>query len=576
MVRYRLICIEGDVLPTQIDVDEAIECGRDPHCDVRLLGESSSRYHFQLTPEAEGLRVRDHQSRNGTWVNGQRVNEILLRPGMTLSAAEATFMLVPNDVHQRQVVGDGGLTLGEVEHREPRPWQGGDDLSELTGLHALTRRLAQCTELQQRAKLLCGLCASLFASERCSLVRGGSVLFGNCSPRLAGRLGSGSSARLLTLGKDLRGQTIAAEAVGSAACLPLATDTFLLVIRGIEQEALRQADLERLARLSAEVAPYFQSTASDPLQALVGDSSVMQQLRKRLQRLGSVDSTVLISGSSGTGKELIANCLHQISGRRDAPFIALNCAAVAPSLFEAELFGHEKGAFSGADVARPGRIRAADGGTLFLDEIGELPLELQAKLLRVLQEGEVEPVGSAQPIKVNVRIISATNRQLNELVEAGGFREDLFYRLDVLRIHSPDLTQRREDIPLLAQALLARLAEQHGRPPPLLSNEALNTLHAYPWPGNVRQLVNTLERAMVLADTVIEAEDLELLSTTHQHSKQDGSFDGERLLRLAEVEARHVAMALAHCHGNRSEAARQLGISRPTLLRKIGEYGIEG
>ena len=198
------------------------------------------------------------------------------------------------------------------------------------------------------------------------------------------------------------------------------------MIRGLEQEALNQADLDRLSRLSAEVAPYFQSLQDDPLQALVGDGEAMQQLRKRLKRLGSVDSTVLISGNSGTGKELIANSLHKISGRRDGPFIALNCAAVASSLFEAELFGHEKGAFSGADIARPGRIRAADGGTLFLDEIGELPLELQAKLLRVLQEGKVEPVGSAQPIAVNVRIISATNRQLNELLEAGKFREDLF------------------------------------------------------------------------------------------------------------------------------------------------------
>ena len=218
----------------------------------------------------------------------------------------------------------------------------------------------------------------------------------------------------------------------------------------------------------------------------------------------------MISGASGTGKELIANCLHQVSGRRAGPFIALNCAAVAASLFEAELFGHEKGAFSGADIARPGRIRAADGGTLFLDEVGELPLELQAKLLRVLQEGEVEPVGSAKPQKVNVRIISATNRALNELVEAGQFREDLFYRLDVLRIHSPDLSERMDDIPLLAEALLHRLAEQHGRPPPKLSKQAKASLSSYAWPGNVRQLANTLERAMVLADEIIESEDLEL------------------------------------------------------------------
>ena len=156
MMRYRLICIEGDVLPAQIDVDEAIECGRDPHCDVRLLGESSSRYHFQLSPQADGVLVTDHQSRNGTWIGGKRIAEILLRPGMQLQAAEATFVLVQVDTVQQQVIADGGITLGEVESRKPRPWQGGDDLSELTGLHALTRRLAQTPDLGQRAKLLCG------------------------------------------------------------------------------------------------------------------------------------------------------------------------------------------------------------------------------------------------------------------------------------------------------------------------------------------------------------------------------------------------------------------------------------
>ncbi|TVR45385.1 MAG: FHA domain-containing protein [Planctomycetota bacterium] len=508
---FRLILIDGEAQPSQLSIDGPLELGRDPHCDIRLLGDSASRYHLRLEPQSGGVLVSDHRSRNGTWIEGERLNTpALAGDGSRLSAGGATWVILAEEQLQKCIIADGGLSLKAITAAEPRPWAQGDDPAELSGLHALTRRLAALDTTNERAALLVQLCNSWMKSDRCCIVRKHQIISGSCSPRLAKRLATGQQARLLVLGQELRGQTIAAEAVGSAATLPLAEDCWLLVVRGLDGEALSSEEFLRLNRLASEASPYFAQRNPHPLSELVGTSACMQRLRERILRISQADSTVLISGESGSGKELIARCLHRASGRCDGPLVTVNCAAVAPSLFEAELFGHEKGAFSGADQARPGRIRAAHGGTLFLDEIGELPLELQAKLLRVLQEGQVEPVGAHQPISVDVRIMSATNRDLASEVAAGRFREDLFYRLDVLRIVSPALRERREDIPILAAALLERLSKQHQRPPPALSPEALRILCQESWPGNIRQLANTLERALVLSETTITPADLEL------------------------------------------------------------------
>jgi two-component system response regulator HydG len=254
--------------------------------------------------------------------------------------------------------------------------------------------------------------------------------------------------------------------------------------------------------------------------------------------------------------------------------VAVNCAAVASGLFEAELFGHEKGAFTGADQARSGRVRAADGGTLFLDEVGELPLEMQAKLLRVLQEGEVDPVGGGGPVAVDCRVVAATNRDLRGAIADGSFREDLFYRLDVLRLHTPALAEHRADIPALAEHLLSRSAADLNLPRAVLDDDAAERLSTAPWPGNVRQLDNVLRRALVQCrQGRITADDLDIEDDeTGQEAvvpAGDGAFP-----TLAQVEAEHVRQALARCEWNKSAAARLLGISRPTILRKIADYGL--
>ncbi|WP_425513954.1 sigma-54-dependent transcriptional regulator [Kistimonas asteriae] len=233
---------------------------------------------------------------------------------------------------------------------------------------------------------------------------------------------------------------------------------------------------------------------------IIGESEAMQDLFRRIGKVSPTNATVLIQGESGTGKELVARALHENSQRRDAPMISVNCAAIPETLIESELFGHEKGAFTGATAARNGLVEAADKGTLFLDEIGELPLEAQARLLRVLQEGEIRRVGSVQSQKVDVRLIAATHRNLKQLAREGLFREDLYYRLNVVELHLPPLRDRGQDVILIAEALLTRTCERMGIEKKLFTPETLATISSYPWPGNVRELENAMERAVILCD----------------------------------------------------------------------------
>jgi transcriptional regulator with PAS, ATPase and Fis domain len=287
----------------------------------------------------------------------------------------------------------------------------------------------------------------------------------------------------------------------------------------------------------------------------------MQEIR-RLGRLAARSrATVLLLGESGTGKELLARAIHRASDRRDGPFVAVNCAAVPEGLLEAEFFGYAEGAFTGARRGgKPGKFVRAEGGTLFLDEVGELAPVLQAKLLRALQEREVEPVGATQPVLIDVRVVAASNRDLAAMVATGGFRLDLYYRLNVLTLHLPPLRERPSDIPQLALALLARLSEGA---PPALSPLLLERLMAYEWPGNVRELENTLERALVLAQGAeLAGEHFSLPPAT-----SDSTWRQRR--RAAEREA--LLGALARAGGNKTAAARLLGLSRSRFYEKLGE-----
>jgi len=292
--------------------------------------------------------------------------------------------------------------------------------------------------------------------------------------------------------------------------------------------------------------------------------------------IAATDVTVLIKGETGTGKEVLAKAIQKDSNRADKPFITLNCAALPESLVESEIFGHKKGAFTGAIADKQGLFQAADGGTLFLDEINSLPLSIQSKLLRFLESGECLPVGSTKAYRVNVRVIAASNADLNKLIETGEFRRDLYFRLNVVPLEIPSLHQRSEDIEALAKHFFAHFAETHSLQAPTLSKQALKTLCTYKWPGNVRELRNLCERlSILLAGRVIEPENL-----PHEFTRgwDDTSFVEFKLpeagIQLDELEANMIHQALARTNGNRSKSARLLGISRDTLLYRIQKHGL--
>jgi two-component system, NtrC family, response regulator AtoC len=307
---------------------------------------------------------------------------------------------------------------------------------------------------------------------------------------------------------------------------------------------------------------------------LVGKTPNMLQVFKAIGRVAPTREPVLIVGESGTGKELVASAIHKNSDRAAQPFIKVNSAALSATLLESELFGHEKGAFTGAVARRIGRFEQANGGTLFLDEIGDLDIDLQAKLLRVLQTGQFERVGGEATLQVDVRVLAATNRDLTVRIAEGRFREDLFYRLNVVTIELPPLRQRRDDIPLLAEHILTKLAHKYDWPHLALSPEAQTYLTAQPWPGNVRQLQNVLARAAILArGRVIGLDDVREPASS---SGTGESAAGSLLLRdlLAETERRAIQQALEQEKWNRTRAARLLGISRRQLFDKIRQYGL--
>lgn len=309
---------------------------------------------------------------------------------------------------------------------------------------------------------------------------------------------------------------------------------------------------------------------------IVASSPQMKELLEMVAAIAPSEATVLITGDSGTGKELIARAVHANSSRSKGPLVTVNCAALAESLLESELFGHEKGAFTGADRRREGRFVQADGGTLFLDEVGEMSMAMQAKLLRVLQEGEIQRVGGDSSISVDVRVIAATNKDLSQMVGQGKFREDLFYRLNVVNLHVPALCERTDDIPALAQHFINLYAERNRKKIKGLTPHAMDSLRKYAWPGNVRELENVMERAVILSPgEYITEKDL-----PSNIAKPAGPPPAEPSVRetagsLDALEKSAIARALEKAGGNKSEAARLLGITRRTLYNKIEKYGIE-
>lgn len=338
------------------------------------------------------------------------------------------------------------------------------------------------------------------------------------------------------------------------------------------RRAVRQSEANRQSR-SRERAS---GAADECAPKLVGTSQRMREVFKQIGRVAATDATVLITGESGTGKEVVARAIHAHSARADQPFVAVNCGALPDTLIEAELFGHERGAFTGAVATRRGRFEAAQGGTLFLDEIGEMPPNAQVRLLRVLQERKVERVGSTTPITIDVRVIAATHRNLRVEIEAGRFREDLFYRLNVCEIQLPPLRERLADVPQLAELFLDRAVRKNRLPNKTLSDDALRALMNMDFPGNVRELENLIERAAVASGMapVILPEHLAERKEAASAETLDSLLCLPFKEAIAVLEKFLIERALRESAGNRSEAARRLGISRRLLYDKLAEHGI--
>ncbi len=354
------------------------------------------------------------------------------------------------------------------------------------------------------------------------------------------------------------------------------------LVKPFDNERLRGAVAAALAagRRLEEVAQCAGTIEeSEVSRALIGASGGLADVVRLLRRVAALDATVLIQGESGTGKELVARALHDSSPRLDAPFVSIDCSAIAPTLIESELFGFERGAFTGAHAQKKGLIESANGGTLFLDEIGDMPLDAQSRLLRVLQEREITRVGGRAPVAVDVRVVAATHRDMPQLVESGGFRLDLFHRLNVVPIRLPPLRERRQDIPGLVDHFLAKHASHHGLDAPALDDATLARLSSHAWPGNVRELENFVERAVILGafDFSAWAAHTPKRTAPIEEAPADEPEPAVQTIRQAvrAAERKAVVHALRHAGGNKAAAARMLGISYKTLFNKIHEHDIK-
>lgn len=357
----------------------------------------------------------------------------------------------------------------------------------------------------------------------------------------------------------------AVQAVGLGAydflCKPLELDELRVILRRCHQ----------VAKLEHQYRQMQEQFSLDEFQEMLGSSASMQQVFTLIRKVAPSDASVLILGESGTGKEMAGRAIHRLSLRKDGPFVAINCGAIPENLLESELFGHEKGAFTGAHMARPGRLELANDGTLFLDEIGELSTALQVKLLRFLQERSLERVGGRKLIPVDTRVIAATNADLKTAVAEGTFREDLFYRLAVVTIRIPPLRERDEDVLLLAKAFLKRFAAGEGREGLVVDERAARAIREYRWPGNVRELENRVKRAVIMAEgNTIRAGDLELMSS------EEIQIAAHTLKEAREALEREMVSRSLQKHGGKiAPAAADLGVSRPTLYELIGKLGIK-
>jgi len=562
----------------------AFEIGREEGNQLVLGDRQVSRRHARITRGAGGFQVADLGSTHGIYVNGQRATERALGDG---------------DVIQ---IGNALITFRAADD-EPPPASRAAPTSPAPGGDAQTRRLRLLFEISrvigatQNVDELAGRMLEM-AVEVLGCERG---LVGLTSAGAAGarRVARGRDAAELVVSRThidamvgRRECVFVADALGAPLVAGGRVLGFVYLDNRGRSDGFGASDLDlvtALGHLTAAALAQAESAArqvdlvaalraAQPADEMLGDSEPMRRLRTTIEQYARADAPVLILGETGSGKELVARQIHARSARAEGPFVPVNCAAIPETLLEAELFGHEKGAFTGALKARRGKLALAHGGTLFLDEIGDLSPAAQAKLLRALEDGEIVPLGAETPLRVDVRVLSATHRPLAEDVSAGRFREDLFYRLEVGVVEVPPLRARGEDLPLLARTFLERSAARLGKRLHF-ADAALAQLAAYDWPGNVRQLHNEVERAAILAHGEVIAElDPRGRGASTRSGRDPDDWDGllRRRAELDDAERRILATVLGKHGGVIARAARELGLPRTSLASRLEALGLHG
>lgn len=621
----RLEAVSGPLKGKVFSLAETeVSIGRDPSNQISLLDSLVSRRHCIIRKEADAFRLVDLESRNNTFVSGVPVRERVLLPGdqirvgnsvlvfqgpggesstdallqldATPAPGAATVILRKQDALYLQPPRPEGLPATARTVRDLNVLLDfSRTLNSVRGLAALQEKALEAVlgavPADQAAILLTEDGADGFSSIAGRDRRLGANHAVHASQTILNRV---LKENIAVLSSDVQSDDTYREAesllerrVHSVLAVPLEVQGKVLGVMYLEASSpgsrfdsdLLQlvTTLGNITALTIENARHLERLDGENRRlheelnihhSMVGESKAMREVYEFVSRVAGRDSTVLISGESGTGKELVARAVHLNSARADKPFVAINCAAITETLLESELFGHERGAFTGAVAQKKGKLEVAEGGTVFLDEIGELALPMQAKLLRVLQEREFERVGGTRPIKLDVRLIAATNRDLKEASRSGTFRSDLYYRLNVVSLQMPALRERREDIPLLAAFFAAQHAEKVKRRVAGISPEAQACLMRYDWPGNVRELENAIERAVVLGSTeVILAEDLPdsiLEETVASGQPVNALAEGIREAKKVLIER-----AIEQANGNYTEAAKILGVHANHLFRLI-------
>ena len=629
-MRPRLLVIAGPSKDSTIPLpDGEATVGRDPANAVALADPSVSRKHCLLRPEEDGrFQIKDLDSRNGTLVNGLPVKEQWLHHGDEIATGDSTFLFLIEEedraapasrvefddqpaaetkvIYPKDVL---YLQPDRLLQELPASSQVARNLSGLLKISRVVNAIRDLEELQ--AQLLDLIFEVVPAGRGAILLSDGADQEFNCvyaRTRHAGhqlvRVSRTIARKVMKedvaiLGVDVPGgklrevESLAASDVRSLVCVPLSVfqrmigciylDSTSVVNRFNEDHLQLMVAVAGISAVALDNARRVQwleqenqrlTTEVRQEQSLVGEGARMKEVFQFIGRVAPTEATVLLEGESGTGKELAARALHRNSHRSGKPFVAINCAAIPETLLESDLFGHERGAFTGAASLKKGRLEVADGGVVFLDEIGELALGLQVKLLRVLQEREFERVGGTHPIKIDVRLIAATNRDLGEAVRKGEFRQDLYYRLAVMRLTMPPLRERREDIPMLTRHFVQKNAKRCKVKPKPVSRDAMAALVNYEWPGNVRELENAVERALVMGSSeMVLLEDLPE-SLLEQASAED-AHEGRYHAHVKEVKKQLILDAVEQTRGNYVEAAGILGVHPNYLHRLIRNLGLK-